>query len=150
MEFQFKDLRVQRIPPDCPDDMLLHLSSLKRKAVKQWLMTTWQTRWYSSEKGKTTFSWIPRVRLAVCAGWGDFSREVTCLLTGHRHFNKRLFSLGLSDIPSCACGDDEDWEHPLRDCLLYYQERLLVVKSISAYRINSDLPSIIRDSVATE
>jgi hypothetical protein len=132
LDFQFEDLGVERIPPDCPDDMCLHLASLKRKAVKQWLMTTCQTRWYSSEKGRTTFSWIPRVRLAASAGWRDFSRDVTCLLTGHGRFNKRLFALGLSDTPSCACGEDEDWEHLLRDCPLYDQEGLLV-KIISAY-----------------
>jgi hypothetical protein len=135
--------------PD-PVEGRLHLASSKRKAVKQCLMTTWQTRWYSSKKGRTTFSWIPRVRLAVSAGRGDFSREMTCLLTAHGHFNKRLFSLGLSDTPSCACGEDEDWEHLFWDCPLYDHERLLLVKSISAYRLYTDLPSIIRDSVATE
>jgi hypothetical protein len=103
LEFQLEDLRVQRIPPDCPDDMRLRLASSMRKAVEQWLMTTWQTRWYSSEKGRTTFSWIQRVRLPVSAGWGDFSREVICLLTGHGHFNKMVFSLGLSDTPSFTC-----------------------------------------------
>jgi hypothetical protein len=46
LKFEFEDLRVQRIPPDCPDDMCLHLATLKRKAVKQRLITTWQTRWY--------------------------------------------------------------------------------------------------------
>jgi hypothetical protein len=35
------------------------------------------------------------------------------------------------------------------DCPLYDQERLLLVQSISAYRLYTDLPSII-DSVATE
>jgi hypothetical protein len=90
LEFQFEDLRVEQIPPNCPDDMRLHLASSMRKAVKQWLMTTWQTRWYSSEKDRTTFSWISRVRLALSSGWRDLSREVTCLLTGDGHFNKRL------------------------------------------------------------
>jgi hypothetical protein len=51
LQFQFEDLRVEQIPPDCPDDIRLHLASSKQKAVKQRLMTTWQTRWYSSEKG---------------------------------------------------------------------------------------------------
>jgi hypothetical protein len=104
------------------------------------------------KKGKTTFSWIPRVRQAMSAGWGDFSREITYLLTGHGHFNKRLFSQVLSDTPSCACGEDDDREHVLLDCLLlpYDQERLLLVQSISAYRLYTDLPYIIRDSVAIE
>jgi hypothetical protein len=59
-----------------------------------------------------------------------------------------VFSLGLSLTPSC--GEDEDWEHLLLDCPLYDQERLLLVQSISAYLLYTDLPSIIRDSVATE
>jgi hypothetical protein len=87
LEFQFENLRVQRIPPDCPDDMRLHLASLKRKAVKQWLMTTWKTRWYSSEKSRTTFSWILRVRLAVSSG---------CVLT-------RTIS-----HPELSCGVDQE------------------------------------------
>ena len=138
------------MPPDCPDDMRLHLASVKRKDVKRRLLVTWQKRWKSSERGRTTFLWIPKVRLAASAGWRDFSREVTCLLTGHGHFNKRLFSFGFSDTPSCVCGEDEDWEHLLRDCPLYDQERLQLVRSITSLRLYTDLPSIIRDPVATE
>jgi hypothetical protein len=55
-------------------------------------------------------------------------------------FKKRLFSLGLSDTPNL--------EHLLRNCPLYDQERLLLVRSISSYRLYTDLPSNIRDSVA--
>jgi hypothetical protein len=77
LEFKFEHLRVERIPPDCLDDMRLHLASSKWKALKQRLMMTWQTRWYSSEKGETIFSWILRVELVANVGWRDFSREVT-------------------------------------------------------------------------
>jgi hypothetical protein len=54
LELQFEDKRVERIPPDCPDDMRLHFALSKRKAAKQMLMTIWKNRWYSSERGRTT------------------------------------------------------------------------------------------------
>jgi hypothetical protein len=45
LESRFEDLRVERIPPDCPDDIRLHLTSTKRKALKRRYMNTWQNRW---------------------------------------------------------------------------------------------------------
>jgi hypothetical protein len=82
--------------------MRVYFASVKRRGVK----------------GRTTL-WIPKVRLAGSDGYRDFSREVTSLLTGNGHFNRRLFSLRLSDTQSCMCREDENWEHLLRDCPLY-------------------------------
>jgi hypothetical protein len=130
--------------------MRKHTISTRIKDVKRRLIETWQKRWSSSEKGRTTFLSMPRVRLASSAGWVDFSRDVTCLLTGHGHFNKQLFSLGLSETPSCVCGEEEDWEHLLRDCPLYDKERRDLVRSITSLKLYTDLPSIIRDPMAIE
>jgi hypothetical protein len=82
-----------------------------------------------------TFLWIPRV---ASAGWRDFLREVTSLLTGHGHFNKRLFSLGLSDTPSYVCGEEE-WGHLLWDSVATESLCIFAVRVFSI-RLGSEEP----------
>jgi hypothetical protein len=51
-------------------------------------------------------------------------------MTVHGHFNVRLKALGLADLSSCGCCDDETWDHVLKDCPIYDDVRGSLVHAV--------------------
>ncbi|KAG8237924.1 hypothetical protein J437_LFUL017453 [Ladona fulva] len=89
----------------------------KREATKTiWneVVRKWQERWNMSEKGRWTFSLIRKVK--INANY-HLDYYMTQILTGHGNFYKKLASIKLTDRETCECGDIDDAEHLLLNCL---------------------------------
>ena len=89
------------------------------------LMTAWQQRWDSSEKGRWTWRLIPRIAPWTERRHGQTSYRLTQLLTGHGCLRSYLARFGLSDIASCPlCNEEQDdAEHALFHCPAHATDR---------------------------
>lgn len=88
--------------------------------LEERLFDEWQERWENSEKGRTTFEWIPDVRFGRSHPQFYPSMELGYLLTGHGSMNAFLFARTLTESPNCRCGyGEEDWRHVLAVCPRY-------------------------------
>ena len=99
------------------------------EARDQWdrILEIWQTRWDTSEKGRWTYSLIPKVkrRLEIPL---EVDHYVTQFLTGHGDFNAKLESFALRASGGCRCEtENETVDHVLFRCpeLTLVRERLI-------------------------
>ena len=88
-------------------------------------LDSWQRRWEESDKGRTTFSFIPSIwdRYNVALNTNHYATQ---FLSGHGNFKSRLASFGLVEGPWCGhCGDgvEETAWHVLAECSMYTEER---------------------------
>lgn len=86
-----------------------------------------QTRWESSERGRTTFVFFPNIQERVGTQWISLSHWCTQILTGHGNFRARLAPLGLVKDSCCCCGTAEDTvQHLTMDCPLFEPQRVAI------------------------
>ena len=69
--------------------------------IKSQSIEMWQAKWNSSQKGRTTYSFLNDTRERMTAKWIHPNHYSTQLLTGHGNFRARLASLGLADSEDC-------------------------------------------------
>lgn len=81
------------------------------------MITAWQDRWNNSTKGRTSWSYCDNVRHRLNNDW-ELNYYVVQFLTGHGHFNAKLYGFGLVDDPMClTCEEyEETSEHVLWAC----------------------------------
>jgi hypothetical protein len=81
----------------------------------------WQYRWENSQKGRTTFAFIPTV--PESPRW-SFTRESTQTLTGHGNFQVHMYRIGKSSVEDCGtCNKKDDPIHCIRECIEFREER---------------------------
>jgi hypothetical protein len=81
----------------------------------------WQYRWENSQKGRTTYAFIPTVPESPRH---SFTRESTQTLTGHGNFQVHLHRIGKSSVEDCrTCNKQDDPLHRIRDCIQFREER---------------------------
>lgn len=107
----------------------------------------WQQRWQRSEKGRTTFGFVPVVGPMPV----QFDPPMRCsyLLTGHGSMNAYLVKHTLHREPACSCGwPQEDWRHILVDCRLYNDLRDLRRMQVAIVGGQPDVSKVLesRDS----
>ncbi|CAK9801083.1 hypothetical protein ANTPLA_LOCUS2677 [Anthophora plagiata] len=92
--------------------------------VKDEAVSVWQTRWASSQKGRTTFAFFKDVRERLAAGWLRPNHFTTQVLTGHGNFKSRLLTYGVVEDERCVCGGEADTvSHFLLDCPTFDPQR---------------------------
>lgn len=97
----------------------------------QCALDEWQSRWERSEKGRTTFRFIPNVSFTYNDPDFSFGLRVGFLLTGHGSLGSFLRDRALSPDASCVCGEpEENWLHVLCCCPLYEDIRDLGVLGV--------------------
>uniref|UniRef100_A0ABD2WJK8 Reverse transcriptase domain-containing protein n=1 Tax=Trichogramma kaykai TaxID=54128 RepID=A0ABD2WJK8_9HYME len=101
------------------------------------LMDTWQRRWDSSIKGRTTYEYFPSIRNRMEKTWIELDHFTVQFLTGHGDFKNKLMKLGLKQEDTCACGEIETEAHVLRHCKLYEQERIQAVERLNQAGIST-------------
>lgn len=79
-------------------------------------MDKWQQNWTQSNKGRTTFGFLPDVRKRLKMEWMKPDHYVTQLLSGHGDFQAKLHSMKLTENADCECGLPQTAEHILREC----------------------------------
>lgn len=103
-----------------------------KSLLEEKMMDLWQTRWDASDKGRTTYRWLPNVRFARDHPRFNPSLELGYLLTGHGSMNAFLQKRGIERSAACSCGDQsEDWCHILADCPLYADLRNLQAMGVT-------------------
>lgn len=86
--------------------------------IEEAMINEWQSRWSSSEKGRTTYRFFKDIRTRLEAEWFKPNHYATQFLTGHGDFARRLKSLGLSGSGECLCGGEDTAMHQLLECPL--------------------------------
>ena len=88
-------------------------------------LDSWQRRWEESDKGRTTFSFIPNIwdRINSVLNTDHYATQ---FLSGHGNFKARLAAFRLAADPWCGhCGDgvEETAWHVLAECPRFVDER---------------------------
>lgn len=88
--------------------------------MREMILTEWQARWDASQKGRTTYRYLPDIRARLALIEFNPNYYVTQFLTGHGHFKAYLCGK-IHKKPSefCEpCGKYDSVQHAFRDCLL--------------------------------
>lgn len=116
--------RVGRVEEECPEDATGRERRALKRTVMREVVSRWQDRWTSSEKGRELWQFLPDVEQRLSYGWIEPDYEVSQILTGHGNFNSRLHEMTLRDSPICPCEEAaETRDHILWECKLYAEER---------------------------
>ena len=91
-------------------------SLAKEEEIKAEAIKMWQSRWDSSEKGRTTYRFFKDVKERLNAGWFRPGHGTAQVLTGHGNFAKKLKSFKRATDEACSCGGLDTAEHLLFDC----------------------------------
>lgn len=92
--------------------------------IRDEAINMWQTRWTSSNKGRTTYAFYRDVRDRLAARTFETNHYSTQVLTGHGDFRARLAAFKLVDGDVCICGSGTDTvQHFLLDCPLFDAQR---------------------------
>ena len=124
----------------------------------------WQNNWEREiremNKGKDLFE--VKSKLGKWAWASVKSRSVESALTrlriGHVGLNQHLFRMHMTEEPLCECGDIESREHFLLHCVIYSQQRQLLVAELRKLSVNmpitvklllggEDLPSRLQSRI---
>lgn len=106
----------------------------------------WQSRWSTSDKGRTTFSFFPNIRERLRLGHISPDYYVTQALCGHGNFGTKLNSLGRPTVVDCACGEGFDLaEHHIFKCSQWAPMR----EALSHIIDGKELPEAAQSLVST-
>ncbi|KAH8280003.1 hypothetical protein KR054_004846, partial [Drosophila jambulina] len=75
---------------------------LVRSAAKTATLSTWQSRWEASPKGRWTHRLIPRLEEWLGRKHGQVNFYLTQVLRGHGCFRGYLHNLGHTDSAACT------------------------------------------------
>ena len=89
-----------------------------RQELRECAVGEWQTEWENSQKGRLTYSFLPRIGDRLEADWLVTNKPVTYLVTGHGPWGAYLERFSLREsAPACRCGDPvHTVGHVLWDC----------------------------------
>lgn len=88
-------------------------SYIKSK-LHQLKMREWQNFWINSDRGRPTFTYLPRVSDNILFD----SPYINCLLTNHGPFPQYLHRFTFINSPLCVCGEMGTAQHYMFDCQL--------------------------------
>lgn len=115
-----KDAKIGNVEVPLHADRKVAFEQIRDEAINMW-----QTKWTSSNKGRTTFAFFSDVRERLAARSLEANHWTTQVLTGHGNFRARLAALGLVEGDECLCGGGADTvQHFLLDCPLFEAQRM--------------------------
>ena len=91
-------------------------SQEKEEKIEAEAVRLWQSRWNSSEKGRTTYKFIADIKERLAKQWLRPNHSSAQVLTGHGNFAQKLESQRLATSGSCRCGEPDTAEHLLFYC----------------------------------
>ena len=105
------------------------------QAISDTLLSEWQVRWNTSEKGRHTYSIFPDVKERLGNKWIHVTHYNSHqFLSGHGDFAEKLTAFKLKTNGNCSCRPTitaETPQHILLHCKLYNEERLQLRNRIS-------------------
>jgi hypothetical protein len=103
---------------------------------------TWQREWDTTNKGRITKDYIPKVAERLHTKI-NITQNFTTTVTGHGNIKSYLHWFKIMEAPNCPCGNDiQTTEHTLLECALlnYDRERLIApVAKKDNWPINKDM-----------
>ena len=101
----------------CIGELKLNNHSIeKEEEIKAEAIRLWQSKWDSSEKGRTTYKFITDIKERLAKQWLRPNHSSVQVLTGHGNFAQKLESQRLATSGSCRCGEPDTAEHLLFNC----------------------------------
>ncbi|KAK2578423.1 hypothetical protein KPH14_000970 [Odynerus spinipes] len=97
--------------------------SLLRARLREAILRTWQRRWLSSSKGRTTFEFFDDVQTRLRSNWVRLDTYVVQFLSGHGNFRAKLRAFNLVENELCQCGEEQTSGHLLFHCENYTNSR---------------------------
>uniref|UniRef100_A0A224XYK6 Putative reverse transcriptase n=1 Tax=Panstrongylus lignarius TaxID=156445 RepID=A0A224XYK6_9HEMI len=95
------------------------LNERKKKLDDDDLLVQWKCRWTFSQKGRTTYKFLPDATMGRRIVPTDFSNAVSRLVTGHGQIKGKWYEVGLISDGCCHCGKMETAEHIIFECICY-------------------------------
>ena len=118
-----------------PDDKRYTTFMKIREASRKTQIIRWQTKWDTTEQGRTHHTFVPSVdrkRVFDTPGRKGFY-NILHLQTGFSKLNEYRHKLGQCEDDRCQCGEHETTDHFINHCPTYEQHRnTLWLKSIKS------------------
>ena len=91
---------------------------IARRMVRETLIQEWQRHWDVTEKGYTTFEFLPSIKDRLEKDWFRPDHYTTQFFTGHGDFKSYLFKIKSKKCvsPDCQCGSEQTSKHILFEC----------------------------------
>ena len=117
--------------------------------IERQVISEWQTKWETSNKGRWTFSLIPNIQTWINRKHGNVNFALTQFLSGHGCFREYLHRFKRADSPYCLHCENkvESPDHVLAECSRFWIERIswheqinsvLTVKNLVQYMLKSE------------
>lgn len=101
---------------------LVVVPKVAKNKLRNIIKRLWQERWSNSEKGRTTYGFIPEIERSLSHRLSS-NLYTTQFFTGHGDFNYKLKQFNLSDDDRCSCAEVETSWHVLTQCNNYIEIR---------------------------
>ena len=117
-------IRAGRVAREVPERSTGRERRQIKRRITEEVVSIWQDRWTTSDKGRDLFAFFPDVRERLRCRWVEPDYAVSQVLTGHGNFKHRLHNMRLVESGECRCGESiEDRDHILWECTLYDEYR---------------------------
>lgn len=100
----------------------------------------WQARWASSQKGRTTWEYLPNIKERLRAKWLKLDHYSCQLMSGHGNIRSKLCSFALVPDNFCQCGEVETADHIIYGCPLRSDPRRELTNGLRKIGLNWPLP----------
>jgi hypothetical protein len=97
---------------------------------------TWQREWDTTNKGKITKDYFPKVAERLHTKI-HITQNFTTMVTGHRNIKSYLYRFTIIEAPNCPCGNDnQTTEHILLECALLNEDRERLIAAVAKNKKN--------------
>ena len=107
----------------------------KRRIWKE-VVRQWQIRWTESDKGRTTYKYLPDIEERLKMYWFKPDKWMIQVLSGHGTFNTFRKKCKFREDDLCICGIQDDNEHAIKICGRFYYIRRLYTEIMRYGRVD--------------
>jgi hypothetical protein len=102
-----------------------------KKDLEDTSVETWQREWDTTEKGKITKEYFPKVAERLLTKL-HVTRHFTTMVTGHGNINSYLYRFNIIEAPNCPCGNnDQTTDRLLLECVLLKDGRERLIAAVA-------------------
>ena len=94
-------------------------------------MEIWQREWETTNKGRITKDYFPKVAERLHAKIYP-TQNFTTMVTGHGNIKTYLYRFKIIEAPNCSCGkDNQTAEHILLECTILKVDRERLIAALA-------------------
>lgn len=106
------DILAKSATTETPNIFIPLPKSFLKSTLNSYLFQLWQSYWDKHDKGRFTYTLIPKLQKHICS----YNFAVNCFLTDHGPFPAYLCKFNKIDSPFCVCGSLGNSLHYLTEC----------------------------------